>query len=167
PREAGVVPSPGGLVLVRVDESFATRVEAIRAFVPGPGGNFATSTLPRKSRGRQLEEPLGGATAPVVSLGGAGAIVLGPRAEHRLVPIGLEDESAYVRESVLTGFDGRLSYENGRLAVGEGDAVPMVHLRGRGVFVLELSFAVHAIEVAAERPITVRRETILRWSGRL
>jgi uncharacterized protein (AIM24 family) len=157
---------PSGLVLVRIDVTFATRLEAVRAY-GASGGAMTAALLSRKSRGRALDEPLGGAAAPLVAFTGPGTVALGARGANRLLVMKLSDESLYLRESGLVGFDGALSYENGRLAVGEGEAVPMIHLRGRGVLIVELAASLLTLEVAETRPITVRREAIVGWTGRL
>lgn len=166
PRDARIAATPSGLVVVRIDDSFATRLEAIRAIVAGAGG-VASEVLPRRTRGRALEQSLGGAIAPIVSLRGSSELVLGARGEQRLVPFLLEDDFVYVREDALVGFEGRLAYESGRLAVGDGDAVPVVHLTGTGAVVLELADRLVSVEVAGDRTATLRRDAIVGWTGRL
>jgi hypothetical protein len=56
---------------------------------------------------------------------------------------------------------------NGRLAVGYCDAALMVQLRVTGTALLELADPLAALEVTASRPVSVRRESIVGWVGRL
>jgi uncharacterized protein (AIM24 family) len=73
----------------------------------------------------------------------------------------------FVREEVLLGFDGELSFENGRLATGEGEFVAIVQLRGKGAVLLEAIGEILTLEVQGNRGLSVRREVILGWFGRL
>ena len=166
PADPGALLHPSGLVLVRVRESFAARLQAIRAMGTDSGA-FKSAPLPRRARMRPLDEPLGGAASPMVILTGAGHLALAPRPDQRLLPIRLEDEFLYVREAYLVGFDGGLSYENGRLAAFEGDAVAMVQIRGRGSVVIETAGAIASVEVKNDRPAILSREIVLGWTGRL
>ena len=47
------------------------------------------------------------------------------------------------------------------------EAIRVVQLRGEGVVLLELAAPLGAIPVAASRPVTVRRDAIAGWLGRL
>jgi hypothetical protein len=64
-------------------------------------------------------------------------------------------------------FELSLEYENGRLAVGEGDTTLMVQLRGAGAVLLELLDPVVALDVTSERGAILRREVLVGWVGRL
>jgi hypothetical protein len=166
PADPGAVTHTSGLVLVRIGESFGARLQAIRAMGPDSHG-FKSAPLPRRARMRPLDEPLGGAASPMVLLTGAGYLALAPRPEHRLVPIRLDGEFVYVREACLVGFDGALSYENGRLAAFEGDAVSMVQVRGRGCVVIEIAAPIASVEVQSDHTAILARTIVLGWTGRL
>jgi uncharacterized protein (AIM24 family) len=167
PQE-GVTLLDGGLALVRTREtasgrSFAARLEAIRAY----SGDVTTDVMQRQTRGQVANETFGGVGTPIVSVSGAGQLVLGPRHAHRLCTFLLRDEVAFVREESLLGFDLSLAYENGRLAVGEGDTVVMVQLRGTGATLIELLDPLATLDVTSARGVTVRREALVGWVGRL
>jgi hypothetical protein len=166
PADPGAVTHASGIVLVRIGESFGARLQAIRAMGPDARG-FKSAPLPRRARMRPLDEPLGGAASPMVLLTGAGYLALAPRPDHRLLPIRLDDEFVYVREACLVGFDGALSYENGRLAAFEGDAVSMVQMRGRGCLVIETAAPIASVEVQSDHAAIVARTIVLGWTGRL
>jgi Flp pilus assembly protein TadD/uncharacterized protein (AIM24 family) len=166
--EDGITLLEQGLALVKTGEppsgqGFAARLESVRAF----RGDIVTDVMQRQTRGQVANETFGGIGTPIVSVSGAGHLVLGARPSHRLFSFILNDEVAFVREDHLMGFELSLSYENGRLAVGEGDTALMVQLRGAGAVVLELLDPMATLEVTSDRGATVRRESLVGWIGRL
>ena len=165
PRDLPVSRHPSGLVLVQATAGFAVRLEAIRSLAYAAGQQ--STVLLRKTRGRVLDEPLGGAASPVCELVGKVELALGAAAGHRLWPIVLEDEMVYLREDALAGFEAVVGYENGRLPVGDGDSIPMVQLRGKGTVVAEVPETVAALEVTEGRSTAVRAVSVLGWVGRV
>ncbi|MET0596196.1 MAG: tetratricopeptide repeat protein, partial [Polyangiaceae bacterium] len=135
PTTPGLVLHKNGLVLVRVETGFVTRLSQIQ-LLSAEGTSFKTSPLQRRMRNRTIEEPLGGAETPLLSLTGAGCIALAPGENGRLWPFRMDGDFLFVREEVLAGFEDTVSYENGRLAAFEGEAVALVQLRGKGGVVL-------------------------------
>ena len=166
PSTPGLVLHQNGLVLVRVEKGFVTRLSQIQ-LLAAEGPPFKTSTLQRRMRNRTLEEPLGGVETPLVTLAGAGCLALAPGDGGRLWPFRMDGDFLFVREDVLAGFEDTVSYENGRLAAFEGEAVALVQLRGKGGVVLRSQGAVVTIEVKADRSAILARETVLGWAGRL
>lgn len=158
----------GGLALVQMSDAppghgFAARLEAIRSY----SGELKTDVMERQVRGHAPNETFGGVGTPIVHVSGAGQLLLGPRPSRALVSFLLQDEVAFVREEYLLGFGHALEYENGRLAVGEGEGALMVQLRGKGTVLLELVDALATLEVTAPSPLAVRREILVGWVGRL
>ena len=151
------------LVTTSDEKPFAVRLEAIRAFM----GAASSVVLDRRSRDKASGEPLGGLVAPIVKVSGAAGLVVCARAKHFIVALKLEEAPAYVREEHLLGFDLSLTFENGKLSAGDTEAVRVVQLRGEGVVLLELAAPLGAIPVSASRPVTVRRDAIAGWLGRL
>lgn len=127
PRELSVSLHPSGAVLVKAPAGFAARLSLVRSLCT-PSEPSATP-LKRRTRGRVLDEPLGGAAAPLVEIAGNVEIVLGPGPNQRLLPIAVHEEPLYLREELLSAFELTVSYENGRLPIGDGEAIPMVQLR--------------------------------------
>jgi uncharacterized protein (AIM24 family) len=162
-----------GVLLVRTtdEQPFGAKLESIRVVV----GTAATRVLHRRTRDAETHEVLGGIGSPFVRLSGTARLVLGPKAGHTLAALALEDELAFVREDALLGFELRLAYENGRLALetpGEGARAPnegahVVQLRGSGSVVLELAGSLASVPCTAGRALFVRREWIVGWLGRL
>ena len=165
PRDLPVSLHVSGVVLVQAATGFATRIEAVRSMAYAVGQSSAV--LQRRARGRLLDEPLGGPSSPVVEIAGKVELVLAPSGGHRLWPIQLEEDALYLREDTLMGFEMGVSYDNGRLPVGDGDAIPMVQLRGPGVVIVSLPDHVASIEVAAGRSTSVRGGSVIGWIGRV
>lgn len=161
-----------GVVLARTTEEqpFAARLDSLRIVA----GTVTTRVLHRRGRDAETSEVLGGIGSPVVRLTGSAELVLGARASHELSTLSLDDEIAFVREDALLGFELRLSYENGRLAVDPaGEAAPrnegvhLVQLRGKGAIVLEVVASLARVPCTSRRSLLVRREWIVGWLGRL
>jgi len=173
PRGPGVTLHPSGVALVRTgvandgapERSFAARLEAVRA----QAGAVTTAILQRHVRGKPLGESFGGVGSPLVRIAGAGEIALGPRASHHLVSFTLQGdaETAFLREEHLLGFDLTLEFENGKLALGDGDAAPVVQLRGQGAVLLELMDRMLGVEVEPSRTVIVRHELVVGWTGKV
>jgi len=171
--EAPVALHARGVLLVRTTEehAFAAKLESLRVVV----GTAATRVLHRRLRDADTHEVLGGLGSPIVRVSGSAQLVLGAKAAHTLVPVALQDELAFIREEALLGFELRLAYENGRLALeapGEGARTPsegahVVQLRGSGAIVLELAGELASVSCTPGRPLLVRREWIVGWLGRL
>ncbi|HEX3344312.1 MAG TPA: AIM24 family protein, partial [Polyangiaceae bacterium] len=171
--EAPVALHARGVVLVRTtdEQAFAAKLESLRV-VAGPA---VTRALYRRLRDADTHDVLGGVGSPIVRISGNARLVLAAKAVHALVPVALEDELAFIREESLLGFELRLAYENGRLAMdapgeggrptGEGEHV--VQLRGTGAVVLELAGELASVPCATGHPLLVRREWIVGWLGRL
>jgi hypothetical protein len=159
-----------GTALVTVAGSFAVRIDALRALAPEASA-FKSSSLSRRSRGRDIPEPLGGVATPLVLLEGDGAIVVRQRSlretDRRLVALWLDSEFLYTREEALVGFDGALRHESGRLPLGSGRQIPMIQLSGRGAVLIEPKTTLRSLGVRAERRVVVRGEDVLGWTGRL
>jgi uncharacterized protein (AIM24 family) len=166
PGQRGIVLHPSGVALVKTMKGgpgFAARLEAVRA----SSNSLTIKLLERQTKGKPTGESFGGVASPVVHATGEGQLVLAPRAGRKLSSFVLDDEMCFVREEVLLGFDGHLSYENGRLATGEGEFLSVVQLRGTGGVALEGLGDVITLELDANRGMSVRREVLLGWFGRL
>lgn len=165
PRDANVVQHTSGLVLVRSRHRFSARFDVVRSMSYANG--WATQLLKRRVRGEPTEQPLGGPGSPLFSIEGVGEIVLGPTSGQRLTPIQLERAPLYVRENAIVGFEEQVEYENGRLALGDGDGANMLQLRGEGCVVASLPLQVAAIEVSEQSAVALRALTVLGWVGRI
>jgi len=165
PRDLDVSLHASGMVLVQSANGFATRMEIVRSMTYTRAD--AATKLMRRARGRPLDEALGGEEDSIFELSGRGELVLGPPKGHKLEPIALDDEPLYLREDVLSGFSRGVGYENGRLPLGDGEAITMVQLRGPGTAILMLPIELRSIEVIEAQSVALRADTALGWVGRL
>lgn len=165
PDAGSVTIHPSGVALVRAapETGFAARMESLRV----SSNALAMKLLERQVKGKSTGESFGGVGSPLVLATGEGQLVLAPRTGRKLSSFTLEDDMCFVREEVLLGFDGALTFENGRLATGEGEFVSIVQLRGRGTVLLEGIGEILTLEVQGSRGLSVRREVVLGWFGRL
>ncbi|MBI5533394.1 MAG: tetratricopeptide repeat protein [Deltaproteobacteria bacterium] len=153
-------------VLVRVHNGFGVRLDLVRAMI-GPTAGIQATPLFRRTRGRVEDLWLGSSTRPLSLVTEATRLVLQATRDRRLAPVLLDGDFVYVREDSLAGFDQSLSYENGRLPIGEGEAANMVRVHGHGYVVLDMPAGFGAVEVTSSSSVVVRRDAILGWSGRL
>lgn len=174
---SGVTMHRSGVALVRTtaDVGFVARLESIRAQQSGLGMQL----LERHMKGKPTGESFGGVASPMVLATGDGQLVLAPRPGRKLsaYAVGardvqdgasrLETDMCFAREDVLLGFTASLAFENGRLTTGEGEFVPVVQLRGAGAVLFETMGEILLLPVHADRSLSVRREAILGWFGRL
>lgn len=176
PVEGGVVLHPSGVALVRTreatpelpDRSFAVRLASVRA----SSGAVSYSSIDRQVRGRATGEALGGLASPLVRASGTAELVVGPRRSFSLLAFAIDGDGAFFREDVLLGFELSLLFENGKLSLSEGEPSPIVQFKGAGVVVLEVAVlggagGVGALAVTSKKSLTVRREVVIGWSGRI
>ncbi|MDC3959389.1 tetratricopeptide repeat protein [Polyangium jinanense] len=165
PAEGKIAAHPGGVLLVAASSGFAVRPSLVRSMAYTNG--LRHKSLMRRMRGKSLEEPLGGEGDVIVELEGRGDLVLAPPPDHELVSISLEEEPLYLREDLLGGFEGAMSYENGRMPVGDGEAVGMVQLRGPGTLVARLKGPMLALDVREGKSSALYAPSVLGWMGRV
>ena len=161
PSAGGVVMHASGLALAKTFEGkgLATRLEAMRL----ARGSFATQVMQRRSRDKETAEVFGGMGSPIVSAQGNAEFVLGPRPGHQLLALALVDELAFVREDVLLAFELCLGYENGRLAIDDGEPLAVVQLRGTGWMILDLLLGFVSADATPGRPVLVRKDCLVGW----
>ncbi len=167
PRDRTTVVHPDGHVLMRATAGVSVRLDHTRSIACGAG--WSAEPLPRRSRaGRDGDEPLGGSGSPISSIEGRAELVLAPPAGQRLVPILLEeDEPLTLRESALVAFEVGVRYECGRMAVGDGESIPLVQVRGEGVVVVAAPPSLGSVEVENGRTVLVPAQSVMGWVGAL
>jgi Flp pilus assembly protein TadD len=143
-----------------VERSLCARADAIRAWAGAldmaPGGT--AHRVPESGR-----VPHGG----MLRFDGDGEVALAhPRGGH-LLAFELGDETCAARLDVLVAHDARLSREAVSVAVGRGESVPFVQLRGSGAVVLEADEDLSALGVSLQRAVTARADALVAWVGRL
>jgi tetratricopeptide (TPR) repeat protein/uncharacterized protein (AIM24 family) len=152
--------------LIEMSQSWAVRSDAVRGLL-ADGAAFSNTPLPRRARGRELTEPLGGPGAPWVLLRGTGQVLVGAAPERELSALELAGSFVYVRESCLVAFAGSAQYENGRLPSGGGEPVSMVQVTGSGTVLIESRRPPRILEVTENQKLAVRVDDVVGWVGRL
>jgi uncharacterized protein (AIM24 family) len=167
PRDRTTTLHPTGYVLMQAMGGVAVRLDHARSIACGAG--WAAEALPRRSRGGRIgDEPLGGASSPISSIEGRTELVLAPPPGQRLVPLFVEeDEPLTLRETALVAFEVGVRYECGRMAVGDGDAIPVVQVRGEGAVVVVAPTELGSVEVENGRTVLVRAQAVIGWMGAL
>lgn len=154
PPEASVGLHPTGLLMVGLaegadaqDGGFAARADAIHAVA-----------------GSVRRAPV--AERPFVRLSGTGRVVLAPPPGARLVPLALEGELAFMRESKVVAFDHALLHDlAGSVEDEQGAHHALVRFRGDGVVVLGLEGSFVSFELSEGEGVSVRASSLVGWLG--
>lgn len=166
PREATTALHPCGFALLRGLDGAVIRLDLVRSLACG--ASWSAAPVLRRSRGRVAEEPLGGVAAPLHELAGRVEVMLAPPAGQRLLPLAIDgEEPLTLRESALAGFENSVRYECGRMALGDGDALALVQLRGPGSAIIIAPPTLSTVEVESGRHVLLRGLSILGWVGAL
>jgi uncharacterized protein (AIM24 family) len=120
----------------------------------------------KRFRGKTTDKPFGEGPDRVLRASGEGALLYRVGA-RRLTPVELSGDSGYFREEVVFGFEEALNYENGRVASRLGTDLNLVHLRGRGRFLLATAGELTALTVSADAPLRVPLPALAGWTGSL
>lgn len=153
-REGVLAVQVRGEVRVRLDRLLAVR------------GRVALAEELKRFRGRATDQPFGEGSARMHRASGEGELLLSS-AGRRFTALELDGDAAYLREEVVFAFEGGLSFENGRVPSSTDAALNLVHLRGRGRFILATAGEPVALEVLPAAPLRVPLQALVGWSGAL
>jgi uncharacterized protein (AIM24 family) len=120
----------------------------------------------KRFRGKATDRPFGEGPDRMLRASGEGALLYRVGG-MRLTAVELSGESGYFREESLFGFEAALAFENGRVASRLGADLNLVHLRGRGRFLLSTAGEIVALQVSADAPLRVPLAVLAGWSGGL
>jgi uncharacterized protein (AIM24 family) len=120
----------------------------------------------KRFRGKATDRPFGEGSDRMLRAAGEGALLYRVGG-MRLTAVELSGESGYFREEALFGFEAALAFENGRVASRMGADLNLVHLRGRGRFLLATAGEIVALPVSADAPLRVPLAVLAGWSGGL
>jgi uncharacterized protein (AIM24 family) len=120
----------------------------------------------RRRRGRVTDELLGPLDDLFVRCQGEGEVWLTiPPKGRGLVALSLDQDVLYLREERVVAFDGDVVWESGRVP---WDGLPLLQFRGTGRVVADAGRNdVVALRVPEGRPMTVARNRLLGWLGRV
>jgi Flp pilus assembly protein TadD/uncharacterized protein (AIM24 family) len=143
-----------GEVRVRLDGLFATQ------------GRVSMAPEMKRFRGRATDKPFGEGATRIHRVGGEGVLLYRTQG-RRFSALDLGPDAAYLREEVLFGFEDGVAFENGRVPSSISAELNLVHLRGRGRFLLATAGDPVSVDVAHEAPLKVPLAALVGWIGAL
>jgi uncharacterized protein (AIM24 family) len=135
-------------------------------------GGLQVAPEMRRKRGRATNEPFGAGPAQLQRVSGHGVVYLEATSRFHAVDltdqpgVSVDDEGAYLRESLVFGFEEAVSFENGRLAA-DALTIDLVHLKGHGRVLLQLEGSLKAMAVPPGAPMVVPLSRLVGWFGRV
>jgi uncharacterized protein (AIM24 family) len=120
----------------------------------------------KRFRGRVTDKPFGWGQARMHRLVGTGTAwvaVMG----RTFLAVDLGDESVYLREDWVFGFEEPVMFENGRVPSEVAPDLDLVHLSGVGQVLLALPGPLRSTEVKHDAPVTVPLQNWVGWQGQL
>jgi tetratricopeptide (TPR) repeat protein len=150
----GLAVAVRGEVRVRLDGLFATQ------------GRVTLAGEIKRFRGRPTEKPFGeGATR--MHLASGDGVLLFRAGARRFTALDLGPDAAYLREEALFGFEEGIAFENGRVPSAISAELHLVHLRGRGRFLLATAGDPVTVDVSPDAPLKVPLAALVGWIGGL
>jgi len=120
----------------------------------------------KRFRGRVTDKPFGWGPARMHRLVGTGTAWLGVMGRTFLA-VDLGDESVYLREDWVFGFEEPVMFENGRVPSEVAPDLDLVHLSGVGQVLLALPGPLRSTDVRHDAPVTVPLQHWVGWQGQL
>jgi hypothetical protein len=120
----------------------------------------------KRFRGRITDKPFGWGPARMHRLVGTGTAWLGVMGRTFLA-VDLGDESVYLREDWVFGFEEPVMFENGRVPSEVAPDLDLVHLSGVGQVLLGLPGPLRSTDVRQNAPVTVPLQHWVGWQGQL
>ena len=153
---------PHGLA-VSVNGQMLTRMTNLVAIV----GSVTAQPEHKRSRGKATEASFGDGPNQMQRLMGHGVVHL-EMGSARFHALDLNDDSAYLREERVFGFEETIGFEHGRLAEDDGKLhLDLVHLSGDGRVLLQLNGAMKSLAVPPGEPMVVPLQRLVGWFGRV
>lgn len=160
PAAVEVFASGRGLLTVAVQGDVLVRSKGLVAV----RGSVRLAPEMKRFRGKATDKPFGDGAERMMRATGEGALLFRTGGQ-RITAVELAGESGYFREEAIFGFEDALAYENGRVASRLGIDLNLVHLRGRGRFLLSSTGELAALPVSADAPLRVPLPVLAGWTG--
>ncbi len=143
-----------GELLTRLTGLFAVRgrVEAVPAW--------------KRFRGRATERPFGEGPARMHRVKGEGALFF-REAGRRHLGLDLGGDAGYFREEAVFAMEESVAFENGRVPSKVSPDLNLVHLRGKGRFLLDTAGEPVAVDVSEAAPLRLPPQALVGWLGAL
>jgi uncharacterized protein (AIM24 family) len=153
---------PQGLA-ISVNGQMLTRMTNLVAIV----GSVNATPEAKRARGRSTEQPFGEGANQMQRLVGHGVVHL-EMGGSRFHALDLNDDSAYLREERVFGFEESIGFEHGTLSDdGHKLKLDLVHLSGDGRVLLQLNGTMKALAIPAGEPMVVPLQRLVGWFGRV
>ncbi|MGB8931742.1 MAG: AIM24 family protein, partial [Anaeromyxobacteraceae bacterium] len=143
-----------GATLCRLDGLFAQK------------GALQFAPEMKRFRGKATEKPFGQGSSQMRRVSGEGLLLfrLGGR---RFTALDLGGESGYFREEAVFGLEDGIGFENGRVPSRLKAELNLVHLRGRGAFLVVSRGEPVTVDVGSDQPVSVPLAALVGWTGNL
>ena len=141
-----------GEMLARLDGLFAVR------------GNLSLKPEVKRFRGQPTDKPFGDGPERVHRAAGEGTLLYRAGGAVYTV-VDLAGEAGYFREETVFALEEPVVFENGRVPSKHSRDLNLVHLRGRGRFLLRTTAEPVALEVGRSAPLRVPVEALVGWTG--
>lgn len=167
---AGKLPGDGSRTFTVTPEAVRVEVQGevlVRtAGLLGWTGLIEAKAEFKRFRGRVTDKPFGWGPARMHRLVGTGTAWLGVMGRTFLA-VDLGDESVYLREDWVFGFEEPVMFENGRVPSEVAPDLDLVHLSGVGQVLLAMPGPLRSTEVRQDAPVTVPLQHWVGWQGQL
>ena len=143
-----------GEMLARLDGLFAVR------------GTLALKPEMKRFRGKPTDRPFGEGGGRVHRAVGEGALLFRTRGAV-FTAVDLAGEAGYFREEAVFALEETVVFENGRVPSKHSRDLNLMHLRGRGRFLLRTAAEPVALEVNRAMPLRIPMAALVGWTGAL
>ena len=159
------------------DETFAVQGDTLVVTVKGTtrcrlDGLFAQKGAlqlapeMKRFRGKATEKTFGQGASQMRRVSGDGLLLV--RARGRcFTALDLGGESGYFREEAVFGLEEGIGFENGRVPSRLQAELNLVHLKGRGRFLVVSRGEPVTVDVGADQPVSVPLAALVGWTGNL
>jgi len=141
-----------GEMCARLDGLFAVR------------GELTLKGEMKRFRGKPTDRPFGDGPGRMHRAVGEGALLYRTRGAV-FTAVDLAGEAGYFREEAVFALEEPVVFENGRVPSKHSRDLNLVHLRGRGRFLLRTVAEPVALEVSRSLPLRVPVESLVGWTG--
>jgi uncharacterized protein (AIM24 family) len=143
-----------GTTLCRLDGLFAQK------------GALKLAPEMKRFRGKATEKPFGDGASQMRRVTGEGLLLV-RAAGRRFTALDLGGESGYFREEAVFGLEEGIGYENGRVPSRLKAELNLVHIKGKGRFLVVSRGEPVTVDVGADQPVLVPLASLVGWTGNL
>jgi len=154
----------GEQLCVRCPQPVHTRLESL-VWIEG---DLSLARINKRFGGQATRHGFDRGLRAMMRVEGEGALLLDPLEMGSFALLDHGDSSGYFLEQLVFAFGDSTAWENGRLAVGEGEAdLPIFHLYGPTRLVLCCPGKLMRRSVSGERRVCLPARKLVGWSGNL